>query len=321
VLVFQRFTDSLPDKKATLLKNITKAHCIAFRNAYSELPRRIPDKLRGLSVGDILKSVKSTKYIRLTHNTVNQALIDLRHLFTWAIRHDHYNGKNPVEGIEYEGVKGKSYEPFSDADIKATFNHPDFLDQRNKYPARYWLPLILLFSGARRSEIDQLSLADIRQDDHGIWFMDLKFDEESGKRLKNTVSIRRVPVHSHLLEVGLMEYVADLRKRKQSLLFAKPEQQRKRGKGRDTVGDQVGKWWGRLLKSAGVTGNKNLHSLRHTVITRLTAAGVPQDMREILVGHAAGNVHGQIYTHRDQIPLSLLRQHLEKLNYTGLLST
>ena len=52
------------------------------------------------------------------------------------------------------------------------------------------------------------------------------------------------------------------------------------------------------------------------MITRLMAAGVPQDMREMLVGHASESVHGQVYTHRDAIPLALLKEHLEKLRYT-----
>ena len=143
--------------------------------------------------------------------------------------------------------------------------------------------------------------------------------KNEGKRLKNATSIRRVPVHSHLLELGLLDYISDRRRRKQTQLFTKPARENKRGSGRDTVGDSVGKWWARLLKSVNVKGNKNLHSFRHTVVTRLTAAGVPQDIREILVGHAAGNVHGQIYTHREQIPLSLLRQHLEKLDFKRLL--
>jgi hypothetical protein len=108
--VLQRFVETLPAKEATLLKDISKTHCIAFRNAYGQLPRRIPDKLRGKSLGEILTALKGTGYVKLTHRTVNHALTDLRHFFVWAIRHDHYNGKNPVEGIDFEGVKKKSSE-------------------------------------------------------------------------------------------------------------------------------------------------------------------------------------------------------------------
>ena len=37
-------------------------------------------------------------------------------------------------------------------------------------------------------------------------------------------------------------------------------------------------------------------------------------VREMLAGHAAAGVHGQRYVHRETIPLSLLREGLEKLN-------
>lgn len=317
--VLKRFTESLPANDATLLKDIIKAQCIAFRSTYGQLPKRIPDKLRGLPMAEILSQSQDKPYIRMTHSTVNQGLSDLRHFFSWAIRHDHYMGKNPCEGIDYEGVKKRSYEPFTDADIKAAFTHPDFLAQRTKNPPRFWLPLMLLYTGARRSEIDQLALADIRQSEDGIWYMDLKFEEDRGRRLKNTASIRRVPIHSHLLELGLRTYISERECSKGTMLFPKPPK-KKGSKGRETVGDAVGKWWARLLKDAGIKGHKTLHSLRHTVVTRLAAASVPQDIREILVGHASAGVHSRVYMHRDQIPLKLLQENLEKLDYRNLLS-
>ena len=116
----------------------------------------------------------------------------------------------------------------------------------------------------------------------------------------------------------MLDYVEARRKAKQTALFTKPpDRNHKRGKGRETVGDAVGKWFSRLRVLAKVSpGKKTLHSFRHTVITRLTAAGVPQDMGEMLVGHASESVHGQVYMHRDAIPLELLQEHLEKLKYT-----
>ena len=91
-------------------------------------------------------------------------------------------------------------------------------------------------------------------------------------------------------------------------------------KNRNGYGDAVGKWFGRYLNKIGITDpSKVIHSFRHTVVTRLTAAGVPQDMREVLVGHAAENAHGQTYVHREGIPLALLKEHLEKLDFSDLL--
>lgn len=91
---------------------------------------------------------------------------------------------------------------------------------------------------------------------------------------------------------------------------------KRKGKGgRPTMGDAVGEWFTRLRELTHVTGRKPLHSFRHTVVTRLLSAGVPQDIREILVGHASTSVHGSVYTHREEVPLNLLQRHLEKLQF------
>jgi len=58
-----------------------------------------------------------------------------------------------------------------------------------------------------------------------------------------------------------------------------------------------------------------LHSLRHGGITKLHAAGVPSSMVEVLAGHASNSEYGQVYVHREGLPLSLLREGLGKLQY------
>ena len=318
--VFARFRDFIQGDR--LLQDIAKADCVAFRDIYSLLPRRIPNKYRGRPLAEIVAGCPNS--VRVTRVTVNQALTDLRHFFTWALNHDYYRGKNPVEGIDYEGVKKDSYEPFSDADLTAVFGLTSFaamnLGIKGKgnsraAPERYWLLLCLLYTGARREEIAALAVADIKQEE-GVWFFNLTNNAERGRRLKNAASKRRVPIHSHLIELGLLEYVADLRHRRQVDFFplvATPKN--REGRGRATVGDAVAKWFSRQLKLASVTGHKTVHSFRHTVITRLTGLGVPQDMREVLVGHASDSVHMKTYTHRDALPISLLQSHLEKLNF------
>jgi integrase len=88
-------------------------------------------------------------------------------------------------------------------------------------------------------------------------------------------------------------------------------------KGSNGYGDAVGKWFGRLLRHFLHITDPGLvlHSTRHTVITRLHAAGVPTNLVEILVGHASNTVHGTVYVHRENIPLKLLAEALERLRY------
>lgn len=58
-----------------------------------------------------------------------------------------------------------------------------------------------------------------------------------------------------------------------------------------------------------------LHSLRHGGISKLTGAGCPHNVCEMLAGHAAAGVQGQVYVHRESVPLSLLREGLKRLRY------
>ena len=114
------------------------------------------------------------------------------------------------------------------------------------------------------------------------------------------------------MRLGFLEYVG--KQRRGARLFPQLE------KGSNGYGDAVGKWFGRLLRHfLSITDpGLVLHSTRHTVITRLHAAGVPKNIVEILVGHASNTVHGTVYVHREDIPLKLLAEALERLQYPAV---
>ena len=61
----------------------------------------------------------------------------------------------------------------------------------------------------RLNEIAQLWVHDIKQE-HGIWIFDLQ--EGDGQRLKTKAATRKVPIHSKLIEAGLIKYVETLPK-------------------------------------------------------------------------------------------------------------
>jgi integrase len=312
---FKRFAEIVGADKP--MEEITKADCIRFRDTFSRFPRRIPDKLRGKPIADMLKASEKKSCVTVTKVTVNLALDDLRHFFSWAIKHDHITGKNPIDGIAYDGVKQESYEAFTDDDLSRIFTTQQFISQRTgKHPERYWLLLLLAYSGARREEIAQMLVTDIRQDKDGLWFLDILPDDTRGTTVKNEASKRRTPLHSRLVDHGLLSYVDQIRKRHgdKSLLFPLS----KKTKGRTTVGDATSKWFQRHRELVGVTGKKPLHSFRHTVVTRLIGAGVAQDKVQMVVGHTDSTVTGGIYTDRTMIPLTLLKKCLEKLHYPTL---
>ena len=198
----------------SLLSNIGKQDCIAYRDTARKLPSNASKKYPGLSLKAVLERAKGLPAGELlAKQTINQDLTHLGHFFSWLINEGRTTGSiYPVDGSAYEGIESKSHEAFSDADIKLVFGSSEFGKQKadKKYSSRFWLPLILLHTGARREEIANLALADIRQEE-GIHFFDVTPDLERGRRLKNKSSKRRVPIHSHLIKLGFLDYVESRR--------------------------------------------------------------------------------------------------------------
>lgn len=76
---------------------------------------------------------------------------------------------------------------------------------------RFWLPIVMLFTGARPNEVCSLTVGDIRQTAAGTWYLDFN-DAGDEKSLKNSASRRRVPIHPELVRLGFLDFVAERRK-------------------------------------------------------------------------------------------------------------
>jgi hypothetical protein len=64
--------------------------------------------------------------------------------------------------------------------------------------------LVALFSGARRTEIAQLKVRDVRQSPAGTWFFDFTAPADD-QYVKNASSARWTPIHPKLIEIGLCD--------------------------------------------------------------------------------------------------------------------
>lgn len=75
---------------------------------------------------------------------------------------------------------------------------------------RFWLPLLMLFSGARPNELCQLYAEDVQQTEQGTWYLNL-LDEDEDQSRKNEASKRRVPVHPELVKLGFLDFADERR--------------------------------------------------------------------------------------------------------------
>jgi integrase len=247
--------------------------------------------------------------------TVIKHLSNLGGIFKWSAAQGFIpagEGSNPCQGLAPSKKQAKKVakerRPFSDAELVQVFGSKDFIRERDKNPARYWLPLLCLFTGARREEIGQLAVCDV-QEEQGIPFIRINDDAKLEQSLKNEGSRRRVPVHSSLVKLGFLDYVKKIKEGKHVRLF--PTLTR----GANGWSDPVGKAFGRLVTKVGLTDPALcLHSLRHGTLTKLHSSGCPANIAQIIAGHSDGNVHGR-YVHRELIDLKTLKDGLEKLRY------
>ncbi|QYZ68562.1 site-specific integrase [Neotabrizicola shimadae] len=80
--------------------------------------------------------------------------------------------------------------------------------QKADRPWRFWLPLLMLFSGARPGEILQLKVSDVRRTENGTWYLDL-LNEDEAMSLKTDTSKRRIPIHPELIRMGFLQFLRE----------------------------------------------------------------------------------------------------------------
>jgi len=171
-----------------------------------------------------------------------------------------------------------------------------FGKRRQPTPDYYWIVNIAAYTGARLGEIAQLTTEDVELT-NGVWCF--SFNARAGKSIKNLSSCRQVPIHSRLLELGLLDYIESCNDK----LFQK---------NRSAIGD----WFSRkLLNELSLSDvNRSFHSLRHTVITDLTNKQVfPYFVKE-LVGHKHNSVTYDVYAGQPPMKV-LLSECVNKISY------
>ncbi len=182
-------------------------------------------------------------------------------------------------------------------------------------PWRFWLPLIMLFSGARPGEILQLSIKDVKRTAAGTWFFDL-MNVDGTKALKTSTSRRRVPIHSELIHLGFLEFV-DKRKQaaksKDVRLFSGIKPDKYGG-----LTDVPSKGFNRTFLRAEIKleARQALYSLRHNVRDALRRCKAPPEALRHIAGWSAGKDVSDHYG--DPGNPDLMAEWVEKISYPDL---
>ena len=242
--------------------------------------------------------------------TINDHLVVLTGFFDYCIDNKVAAMTNPARGLQIPGAhnKAESYEPFKLPEVQKIFQ-PELYVKKMKLPDFYWGPLIGLFTGARAEEIASLDLAQIYAE-KGIWIIDILDG-------KTENAVRKVPVHDQLLELGFVDYVRCLQKAGYKKLFSHLQD------GKNGYKKNMCRMFGEYLDLPEVNivdPLKVFHSFRHTVVTKLTGAGVNEGLKRAMVGHdidTKTSAHDD-YTHLDALTIPNLQTAINKLQYEGV---
>jgi integrase len=166
----------------------------------------------------------------------------------------------------------------------------------------------------RENEICQLNCSDVKATSKGTWYIEVAGDDET-KRVKNTRSERRIPVHSELIKAGFLDFVAEQAAfRPGGKLFKELTRSR-----HGYYGENFSKWANRtFLKAAGVkTPKKNVHSFRHTVKDALERAETPIHVIDAIGGWNTV-IRGASVNYGNGPTVDDLAPYVERIKYPGL---
>lgn len=289
----------------TPIRAITREQVSEYKDALLRCPARPPHKLRELPLPRLIEAAKAQgEYQATGAKAVNKTVGAIRSILSWAVD----NGRletNPAAKVKAIAPRRKSDQdrrPFTVPELQTVLTAA--AGERRK--GDRWLPFVAAFTGARQSELATARVADIKTQE-GVTFIRIT-DEGEGRSIKNRGSIRNVPLHPALIDLGFLDYVKKLPK--DGLLF--PD---------STNAAAYSKRFGRLLDKVELTDPTLVfHSFRHSFKDACRDSGLYEETHDALTGHAAptgknGNV-GRDYG--KGFSLHALNEAVKKIEYRGL---
>ncbi len=280
----------------TALIDITREGCRDFVALLREMPRSAHQRFPDMKIKEAIAAAKAKGESRLISTANLNAYVNrFGGVINWAMN-EGYLDRNPLKGLKLPDPMRKrdKRNPFSTEQLRRIFNAPIYTgcrDDANGYAvpgdqrprrARFWVPLIALFSGLRLNEICQLEVSDIRVIEDIPCFRVASGLSQTGdeKRVKTNASERIVPVHDELIRCGFLAFAGSQRLCGETNLF--PELPIGHLGYRSTA---MSRWFARFLENADAAAPLTcFHSFRHNFRDGLREAKVDRDVALLLGG-------------------------------------
>jgi integrase len=307
---------------------IKKSHARNYRETLQDVPNRRTGELLKASLPELSAwGRKHPEAPKVAPATINKQLGAVQAVAVWGAA----NGVIPedtawADPFARMRVPGEQSErtSFENPDLQQLFAAPVFTKHEypegGRGPAAIWLPLLALYSGARQSELAGLTATDVQQEPAtGTPLLYITAQSSRGKRLKTKSSQRVVPIHTQLVKLGFLKYVAEVRERDGEKAFLFPLVAPDRGHAGVAAWS---KWFGRYLRAQGVSDTaKVFHSFRHGFKDALRRGGVNQEIHDALTGHAQASTVSGGYGAKEMLArfgVKVLKAAVTKVAYPGL---
>ena len=206
-LLFLYFNEDTP------VYRITRDNLLEFRDLLYKIPTKLAQKSRykDKSLSQILKLGENDD--KLSEPTIQKYMIRVIQFFNYCFDSG-YISKSITAKMNVKidiDPSERAVLPYEASEAIKIFEIVTSIKQSGKSPSSrieaselYYVTMIAAYSGMRIKEITQLHKEDIALKD-GIYCFNINTND--GKTTKTKNSIRFVPIHSKLIDLGLLEYV------------------------------------------------------------------------------------------------------------------
>ncbi|WP_304306663.1 site-specific integrase [Pseudacidovorax intermedius] len=317
--IVEQFTELFGDLG---VQEIDREKVREYRAALALLPREGAG-IRALSAREAIAKAEAEGLPRLTAPTVRNKLRALSAVLSHAVRMGHL-GENPViaggvsraaaKAASKAATRGEKRREYTRSELAQIFRSPVF-SQKGWVPPRadfgaawYWLPLLMYYTGARREELAQLRVADVKatEDAPAVAYLSIleTEDEDDGRGVKTAGSRRAIPLHSDLMNRGFLDYV-------KSVPTDGPLFPKLKANPAGFYGANFGKRWAAYLRD--VVGLQSpaspAHGFRHAFKTLCREVGIPEDVHDAITGHAGTGGVARSY---GRMPISRMAVELQR---------
>lgn len=317
---------------------ITKERVSHWLDLLARRPKKLPADQRMTPLRDLVALYEDAQDVeRLSPKTMASLLGALSALWNKAQRQEGSipdSIPNPFVGrASLASHRPEERQELSLSEIHGMFALPIFTrgdrPKRGRGEASYWLPLLLLWTGARPEELAQLMTTDVfpdPDDPEGRWMLritDQGTHPVKGRRSLKTTKTesgrRTFPVHRELLKLNFIAFVDHVRASGQTALF--PELTTKGERGLLFAG--WGEWWSLYVREKGILppggGRRPSREFRHNWNTAARQSRIPQDAREYLLGHVqSGGSANDLYGGKGSLGDYVDSLHFKGLDLTGV---